>query len=188
ERYHHLFLLGRLALIPISCAGAWLVFEWARELYGAVAALVPCALYVLCPNMLAHGSIVGTDTCTTVAMLAAVWGWWRYCKDPRWMWWGIAVTAASAAILSKQTAIMLPGAMLLMTWFVVPRERARWKQLVGPAGAGLIVVLILLNLGHLFQGTGRRLDSFHFSSHSMKRMAGAMPAMRLPVPGPMLEG
>src|SRR5207248_912289 len=95
DHYHALFVLGRFALIPISCLGAWLVYVWSRELYGSVAALLPCALYVLCPNILAHGSIVGTDTCTTMAMLAAAWAWWRFCREPRWKWWGIAVAAAA---------------------------------------------------------------------------------------------
>jgi hypothetical protein len=84
--------------------------------------------------------------------------------------------------------MMLPGAMLLVTWFVAPRQRNAWLRLIRPVAAGAIAVLLLLNLGHLFQGTGRRLDSFNFTSQGMKSIAIVVPAMRLPLPAPMLEG
>jgi hypothetical protein len=188
DRYHQLFLLGRMALIPISCLGAWIVYQWAREIYGDVPALLPCALYVICPNILAHGSIVGTDTCTTVAMLAAAWMWSKFCREPRWRWWTLAVVAAAAAMLSKQTAILLLAMMILMPCFLLPRQPQAWRRL-GLAYAGAIVaILILINVGYLFEGSFRRLDSFTFTSARMKETQALIGAVRLPLPGPLLEG
>ena len=188
ERYHNLFFLSRLGMIPISCIGALLVFWWARELYGDIPALLPCALYVICPNLLAHGSIVGTDTCTTVAMLAAAWGWWRFCREGRWRWWMLAVLAAAAAMLSKQTAILLVGMMVIVAWLVLPRQPKAWVRAGGAFAGAMVLILILINAGYLFQGSLRRLDSFQFTSQRMRSTQASMGAMRLPLPGPLLDG
>src|SRR5437867_2205206 len=82
SKYHRLFVLGRLAMIPISCLGAWIVFLWARKLHGEPAGLAACALWSLNPDVLAHGSIVGTDLGAAVAMLLALWLWQRFLEKP----------------------------------------------------------------------------------------------------------
>jgi Mn2+/Fe2+ NRAMP family transporter len=40
-------------------------------LHGDRGATIACAAYVLCPNLCAHGSIVGTDSGVAVMMLLA---------------------------------------------------------------------------------------------------------------------
>src|SRR5690349_23950408 len=64
DSYHHIFVLGRLGLIPLSCLCGWLVFHWSSRLHGSAGGVLSCALYSFCPNVIAHSSIVGTDLCT----------------------------------------------------------------------------------------------------------------------------
>ena len=187
-RYHLFFVLGRLGLIPVSCLGALVVYWWARELYGAAAGLLSCALYVLCPNLLAHASIVGTDTATVVSMLLALWAWWRFCRAPRWRWWALATAGVSAALLCKFTAVLLCAAMLLIAWYLTPRDRRAWKRIAAGYAGAAVAALILINALYLFEGTGRRLDAFHFYSNRIQHVQAAAPALRLPLPAPMIEG
>jgi hypothetical protein len=77
-RYHRLFVVGRVAMLPISCFGVWLAWKWTRELHGSqAAALAAGAMVALNPDLIAHGSLVGTDSGTAVAIGAALWLWWR---------------------------------------------------------------------------------------------------------------
>ena len=50
-RYHELFNLARLAIVALSCVGAWLIFSWGKEIYGATGGLIAASVWCLSPNI-----------------------------------------------------------------------------------------------------------------------------------------
>ena len=60
-RYFHYVSLARLACIPFSWLGTLICYRWARDFSGRIAGLLAAALWVVCPNMLAHGALITPD-------------------------------------------------------------------------------------------------------------------------------
>ena len=188
EDYHRLFVLGRWGLIPLSCLAGWIVYRWATELYGPRAGLAACALYVLCPNMSAHASLVGTDAGTSAAMLAGSWLWWRFCRRPDVKRGTAACLAVGLAQLCKFTALFLwPVVVGMAIAFAVADHRWR-RRMIGVIAAAAST-LVLVNLAYGFKGTGQAIGSYEFRSDTMKAVQGHLPrGLPVPLPRDLVSG
>ncbi len=192
DRYQHLFFLGRLGLIPVSCLGAWLVFVWARSLYGAVPALAACAMWALDPDILAHGSIVGTDVATSVAMLLALWTWQRFCARPTATRALISGLAIGAAHCCKFTAILLWPAMIVMLAYTLLRDRGDGRlrlrdRLLGLAMT-MIITFVTVNLCYGYQRSFEPFSQLEFQSHTMQVIQSKLGNLPAPLPRQLLLG
>ena len=118
DHFARYLLLGRFAMIPVALLGLWITSRWAGQLYGPGGAVIAAAVYAFSPGFIAHGALVTTDSGTTVAMLAAMWTWWRFCRALRtgdtipWKLPALAVVTITIAHLCKFTAFLLWPAML----------------------------------------------------------------------------
>jgi len=187
--YHRLFVLGRMGMIPVSCAGLWLTYWWSSKLYGSVAALVSAALWAFCPNILAHGSIVGTDVGTTVAMMAAAFFWWRFCQRTTWTRFAPAAATVVLAMLCKFTALLLWPGMIVIAWMTVARNRDAWGRIAIGWLASAALCLLAINVAYGFEASGMRIGDLHFRSTEMSRLQRILPmGFRMPLPLPMIEG
>ncbi|HET6279136.1 MAG TPA: glycosyltransferase family 39 protein, partial [Candidatus Polarisedimenticolia bacterium] len=122
----------------LSCLLAWLLFHWARRLFGPRAALVCLALYVLDPNVVAHSCLVTTDLGITLFVFLSVYSLWRWTERPSraaLLLHGLAVGGTFAA---KFTALWLLPILALLVLVVlilrVPIPAHPWHPGRGPAG------------------------------------------------------
>ncbi|HEY4562345.1 MAG TPA: glycosyltransferase family 39 protein [Thermoanaerobaculia bacterium] len=187
--YDRLFLLGRLPIVALALLMGVVVFLWARDLYGPAAGLVALTFFAFNPTLIGHSHIVTADV--GVATLGALalylfYQWSLQPTVPRMLRAGIVLGLAQ---LAKTTAVLLyPVLGLLVLIALVRGERPVGRRLGGLA-AMILLSLLVLNLGYLFQGTGRPLGSFAFQSRFMKGIAGHLPAaLPMPLPAPYLEG
>ena len=93
-----------------------LVGWWAYRLWGNYAALLAIALACFEPNLVAHSSLVTTDTGATLFIFLTVYLLWEYIRIPRW--WLLPATgiAAGMALVSKfSTVLLIPIIGLLVT-------------------------------------------------------------------------
>jgi hypothetical protein len=181
--YSKYFVLGRLGMIPISCFAAWVVYRWARALYGGAAAVVSCALYCFDPNILAHASLVTTDAGTSAAILTSAWLWWRFCRRPLAGRLLLASLAIAAALLCKFSSLLLLPALLFSGILFVLSRRLNWRTLLGGLSVVAIVSLLLINLAYLYHRTFMPLSYYEFASATMQRVSSRLPSW-LPVPLP----
>jgi hypothetical protein len=186
--YQRLFVLGRWAMIPVSCLGALLVFLWSRELYGPVAAVGACAIYALEPDILAHGSLVGTDLGTAVAMLLTLWLWQRFCRAPTSARAALAGVALGIANLCKFTSLLLwPGMTAMLVWAIF-RDKAREssarriRDLILGCVVASVLAIVTINLGYGYDRTFERLGALDLQSAAMQRLQHAAPWLPAPVP------
>jgi 4-amino-4-deoxy-L-arabinose transferase-like glycosyltransferase len=70
-------LLARLPMMGLALALAAAIFGFARDLFGAWAALIPLGFATLDPNLIGHGRLVTTDLAVTLCLLLTVWAIWR---------------------------------------------------------------------------------------------------------------
>ncbi len=160
--------LARLAGIAWSQVGCWVIYRWADELYGNWAACLGLALWCLGPNVLAHAQLMTPDVPAAVAGLAATYAFWHYLRQPSWALAYVAGLLLGIAQLTKFTLLVLYGAWLGL-WLIRRLDSTRdplplWKQ---AAGEGLLIATIswaVVNAGYGFDGTGRLLGNYAFSS------------------------
>ena len=175
--------LARLPSLLLGVLLGWLVWIWARALFGLRGGALALGLYTFCPNVLAHSHLVTTDVSTALAIFAAVYALWRYLERPGRGRLLVAVAAFGLAQLTKTTAaFLLPIFALILMLRLAPR-----KDLLRFAGLLLLLglgALAALNLGFLGEGTGTPLKSYTFVSEGFQKLA-ATPVLRdLPLPLP----
>ena len=85
-RYFELFALARLVMPLFSVIGGLAVFAWSRRLYGTFGGLLSLALWVFCPNVLAHSRLITSDLGATAIGVLATFLFWSYVKKPSWLW------------------------------------------------------------------------------------------------------
>jgi len=110
---------ARLPVLALSLALGWFLFCWSREMFGAPAALLALALYVLDPNIVAHSSLVTTDLGVTLFMFLSIYALWKYSRRPhplRILVFGLMIGAAFA---SKFTALWLLPIFAMLALFLL---------------------------------------------------------------------
>lgn len=123
----HLFLFGsgnpftsmlaraRMANALFGVLALWLVWRWARNLFGPAAGWLALGLGVFCPTLLAHSGLATSDAAITACFLAAIGACWQLLHRATWPRLLIASIAVAAALLAKFSAVLLaPIALVLL--------------------------------------------------------------------------
>jgi hypothetical protein len=139
-----ILFLARLPVLLLAMTLGWAMFAWGRRLFGPRGALIALALYVLDPNVVAHGSLVTTDLGVTLFIFLTVHALWRWSEAPSPRALAIAGAMAGCAMASKYTALWLPPILaplaLLLLLLGEPLPARPWsaRSPMLPEGAGLL--------------------------------------------------
>ncbi|MCX6763101.1 MAG: glycosyltransferase family 39 protein [Candidatus Moranbacteria bacterium] len=98
---------SRLPIILIALALGFMIFKWAKELFGTKAGLLALALYALDPNILGHNHYVTTDLGIAAFSVFAFYFFIRYLKNPGWKTIIFSGIFLGLAALAKFSAILL---------------------------------------------------------------------------------
>ncbi len=189
--YDRVFLLGRLPIVLLGVLTGLLVYRWARELYGTGAGLVALILFVFCPSIVAHAHLATVDLGSAFFTVLALYRLYRYLRKPTRRRLVLCGLALGAAELSKFTGILLYPIFLILVLIPLEVRQDGRKQLgrnLASLAAIVLLSLLVIDLGYLFQGVGRPLRDFHFESRSMARVASLLPGLPAPLPAPYLQG
>src|SRR5688572_16049793 len=165
--------VARTVTIFFSCLLAFLIFSWARSLYGFIPALFSLTLYVLDPNIIAHSQLVTTDLYLALAITFAFFTLWKFANERSLKNGLICLFALGIAQMAKYTAIMLYPLFLVtllvhdsQLWRKALHEKSLLKDLVLQyLKYGLAVILtsiLLINLGFLFHQTFKYFGEYEF--------------------------
>ena len=174
-RYFDLFRLARMVMPLFSIVGGLAVFAWSRRLYGVWGGLLSLSLWVFCPNILAHCRLVTTDVGSTAVGVAATFVFWLYLRSPSWFRAVAAGVLLGLAQLTKFSMLLLyavwPFLWLVRLFLTTPRGQLARRAALGVAQGALIVVLSVLTIdaGYLFEGVGKPLGRFEFASMTLTR-------------------
>lgn len=179
---------ARWASIPFSILGAFVASRWSTELYGPFAGILTTTLFVIEPNLLAHGALITPDAACTAFGILAGYTFWRWLKRPSLTTVIAAGVSLGLALLSKMSwLILLPLWPALFVFWRWCGSRMRAPELVTnlnaiglsseqsspvrcrlPGGFQLTAILGLgiyvVNLFYAFDGTGTALKEFDFVS------------------------
>ena len=198
---------ARNATVVCAVLLGWLIFRWARALYGPLSGLLALTLFVFDPNILAHSGLVSTDLYGTWMICLAAWAFWRLLNhEGPGMWRRATIGAAlfGLAQLAKYTsAYLVPIFLLIAFGYALPqlwalarsgdlRALAR-RGVTGTKIAALYVAafLIIVNAGYWGQKTFLPVASLQFRSSEFQRVQTALasvPGLRMPVPWAYIQG
>ncbi|HEX3557964.1 MAG TPA: glycosyltransferase family 39 protein [Pyrinomonadaceae bacterium] len=144
----------RLPMIALTCALGLFVFLFAREMFGARAALFAVALFAFEPTVLAHGRVVQTDIPAAFGYLLLFFALQRYHAAPaprRALWLGVA---AGVAMLSK-FSMLLAGPVLAVYFLArlwrAPRSGHARSSVLRHAALVALAALLVVNAAYFFQ-------------------------------------
>lgn len=117
---------GLAAVVPLlSAIGAVLLtFEFGRRLVGARAALMAALIMALSTSFIRYSQVLLGEPTQVVAVVAGLWGCWRWVRGERWSDFWLASGGLALAILIKPTALVLGLPVAVMLW-----ERWGWRTL-----------------------------------------------------------
>jgi 4-amino-4-deoxy-L-arabinose transferase-like glycosyltransferase len=184
HRYFELFRLARLMMPFFSLVGGLAVFAWSRRLYGPWGGLLSLALWVFCPNILAHGRLVTSDLGATALGVAATYVFWRYMQESTWKRAFLAGIMLGLAALTKFSMILLyavwPFLWLVHLLLVAPERE--WLRQIGRGTVAAIAIVassvLVIDAGYFFEGLGVPLGDFEFASRALTSRVA--PGMRRP--------
>ncbi|MDR3639169.1 MAG: glycosyltransferase family 39 protein [Isosphaeraceae bacterium] len=186
--YFELFNRSRLLMPLFSLVGALAVFAWSRRLYGVGGGLLSLALWVLCPNILAHARLITSDVSATSLGVLATFVFSLYLKHPTWRRTILAGLCLGLAQLTKFSLLLLYGIWPLL-WLiqeVAAPSAGRWRRVGRSVAQGLTMVVFsvfVIDVGYGFEGVGQRLGSYQFVSEPLTRTRD-QPLFHVPRPKP----
>jgi 4-amino-4-deoxy-L-arabinose transferase-like glycosyltransferase len=163
---------SRVPLIALTVALGILVFVFARDLFGARAAVLAVALFSLEPTVLAHGRIVQTDIPATFGYLLFFYALYCYTRAPTWMRALALGLAAGVALIAKFSMLIaapvLALAFALFLWRA-PRVGRTRTRVFADACIVLLASLLVIHAAYAF-------DSRALSDADARWVAASFPA------------
>jgi 4-amino-4-deoxy-L-arabinose transferase-like glycosyltransferase len=116
--------LARGAIVVFTLATMFVLFLFARDLFGFWGGALALVLASANPTVLAHGRLATTDMVLSGLVLTSVWLVWRSSRSPRPpVLLSVAAVVFGLALATKFTALfMLPFAVLLVLWSALRGE------------------------------------------------------------------
>jgi hypothetical protein len=177
-RFANLSFWPRVPMILLSVILGLVIFRWARELFGGLAAVLAVALFVLEPTVLAHGRVVQTDVPATLGYLLFFIALYRYAQRPSFKY-AIWIGAAAGLALLAKFSMLLAGPILAgffgVMWWRTPKNRR--KDVVVQVALVALVMLIMINAGYLFQHRPIETPDALWIQESFPRVAGKVTAL-----------
>ncbi|MEK7583071.1 MAG: glycosyltransferase family 39 protein [Patescibacteria group bacterium] len=105
-------LIGRLAHLPMLlffALSAWILWKWAKKLYGDRVALFAVFLFSFSPTILANAHFATTDMAALFGVLSAAYFFVQYLQQPmRRNFWFASIFFGIALLCKFSTAMLVP--------------------------------------------------------------------------------
>ncbi|MEX2145218.1 MAG: glycosyltransferase family 39 protein [Candidatus Spechtbacterales bacterium] len=119
-----LMFWGRLGPILITLLLGFLIFKWAKELYGSMAGLFAVTLFSFSPTFLAHGPLITTDVGAAFAFFLATYYFFKYLKKQtkrNLIWAGLAF--GTAQLMKFSLIILIPYFTLVALMWILFKDK-----------------------------------------------------------------
>jgi hypothetical protein len=141
---HSLLFRMRLAAGVFAVGLSVVVFLMGSKLFGESAGLLALLLVVFEPNVLANSDLVTTDVGVTCFLLATIYCFYRYARQPSVIGLLLTGLAAGLTLASKHSGILLAPMLLgLALVEIAYAERERRKRMATTLLGGLAAIVVL---------------------------------------------
>lgn len=98
---------SRFPIILLSLFLGFIIFKWAKELFGVKAGLLALAIFAFDPNILGHNHYVTTDLGIAAFSVFAFYFFTKYLKNPNWKMTILAGIFLGLVQLAKFSAVLI---------------------------------------------------------------------------------
>jgi 4-amino-4-deoxy-L-arabinose transferase-like glycosyltransferase len=171
---------SRVPMIALAAALGVLIFLFARDLFGARAAVFAVALYSLEPTVLAHGRVVQTDVPAAFGYLLVSFTLYRYLGSRSWrraVWLGIACSVALLAKFSMLIIAPMLAAVLTVLFWRAWRTGHEPKALAVHAAIVACAALIVIHAAYYFHSRPLTAADAHWIAEAFPDRAAAASTM-----------
>jgi len=195
EKYKQIFRYGRCAAILLGCLGGFLLYQFAKEIYGYKGALMALFLYVFNPNVIAHSQLTTIDVGASCTIFLSIYCFWRFLKRGDGTSAFMAGGSLGLAELSKFTALILYPIFLIIILISILINAFFNHKLTLKHNTTLmfkrinyfifiiLISLFVINLGYIFSGSFTPLKEYIFLSEPRNKVS-ALCWKELPIPLP----
>ena len=157
--------LCRIPTIIIGMVLGFFIYRWASRLYGIRGGLFSLFLYVFCPNIIAHARLATTDVYCSFFMFISVYAFKKYVRRTTRDNLILLSVTVGLAQLTKQTALLLFPILLVLSGLDIFHRSTNnrfhlTKRLVYHSLLLVFIVLLIVNLGYCFRGSGSSLRDY----------------------------
>ena len=153
--------LSRIPMVLLGVLLGFIIYLFARDLYGSKAALLSLTLYAFSPNFLAHTRYVTTDVGVACFSLLAIWRFYHYVKNPTLKEQLFTGAGLGLALASKFTAVYLLPIMGAVV-FLQPHTKRNYKTLFKQLMIILCMAALVLTLSYGIINIGRYFEGLSF--------------------------
>jgi hypothetical protein len=186
---------GRIFSVISALLLALYVLVWATQLYGKMAGLFSLLLYVLCPNIMAHSQMLGTDVYSFLVLTATGYHAWRYNRTGKMKQLLLTAILLGIGQLTKQSLLLLYPVIFILflvnAYLLAMPVKKKITRFLKELAVLALVSLLVINTGFLFYKTGKPLGQYQFVSAKYKKIQqqfSFMDKMPLPLPAPFVSG
>lgn len=184
---------GRYMTLFVCLLIGLFIYRWSKELAGENAGLFSLFLFVFCPNLNANNYLLTTDSYTALLTLLTGYYFYRFLRHSGWKDFILFSACIGFSQATKQSLILLFFFFGLLSLIILVKRGSLFSRFRINLGRLLVligVVLLVINIAFLFNGTGRPLHAYHFRSSFFIQMKDwpLISYLPLPLPVPFLEG
>jgi len=170
DRYQSLIVAARIPTVILSVLFAFVAATFATELFGSKSGLAALILWSFSPAMISNAALATNDSFVSGMFLVAFWRAWRLGQF--WSRRDVGYLGASIGIacLVKFTGVLLfalaPVTVLISA--IIAHQNSAVRQTIYRTIAFVMIAVLVINAGYLFQGTGATLKSYSFQSSALQ--------------------
>ena len=184
---------GRYITLLICVLAGIFVYSWSKEMFGEKAGLFSLFLFVFCPNLQANIPLVGTDAYAMLFTLSSAYYFRKFVLYSGWRNFILFSVQIGLAQVAKQSLFLLPiffGVIALIVLLQRGSLIKRFKVNLGRFVIFMLIVLFIINIAFLFNGTGQSLSEYHLRSTTFQNIQHwqFINKIPLPLPVPFIDG
>jgi len=201
-RAQHNLILARLGQIPFFCIAAFLIFVWARDLFGPWPAFAAIFMFSMLPGVLAFAALAYVDFSLAVFLPLTLYTFVQFLNQPSARYAIFVGVSAGLAVLSNFTVLLfIPLCMLGISacwwWFgyrLSPFRPALRKYLASTAAALAVSAIVIWGgyrfsiepLQKVFANPAQDVAKVSKAPGFAKRVVLGIAHLNLPLPAPAL--
>ena len=180
---------GRYISLLLTVLLGLIIYCWSAELYNNKIAVFSLLLYLLCPDILAHGIFVSTDIYAALFLTATFYFLWKYRQSNNVTYFMLSSLSVALAQISKFSMVHLFILFPLLLLFTKNTTTENSLKKAKPIYLFLLFIGInwfIISISHFFYQEFMMLDNYEFKSEifrSLQNMFGKNAAY-IPVPLP----
>ncbi|MDR2705761.1 MAG: glycosyltransferase family 39 protein, partial [Planctomycetaceae bacterium] len=168
--HRELLTLGRIISVALfSVIGIFFCYVWSCSLSSYCPAFIAGLLWIFSPFIIGHGTLISPDVPSASLAVASIYFFWRWLKRPEMLEGFIAGIILGLAELTKFTLLIFYP-LFIFIWLIYRLPEIKtlgkkdWYQQFKQLVIMFIISVVIINMGYLFEGTGKFLGSYRFQT------------------------